>query len=432
VNGDGYSNTILDAELQSAILLSQQIVARGLGPKTRISIVTFSGVATRVDMNRVAAGTQYFAYANADANANSTLDVVEILKTIRAGGATNYEAALQAVISTFTDLGTASGNGNLIFLSDGVPTAGGSFDDEVATLAAANVNRRAFGVGSAALDQLQRIDPFASLYQSGVDLFAAINLNNSTRYAGEPGQAGVRVYLDLNDDGIYQSATEPSTLTLFDDPDTASVDEGGTFRFSNLAAGSYVVREVVPAGYYQTKPGSGGSFKYTVNVVGGKTNALIDFGNASNPTLSVVPASLSYKRQTTATQLAPSIVVNDLDTPKLAGGQLIVRVASNADPYDTLMILAQGTSAGQIGVSGSNITYGGVLIGTFSGGTGSTALTVNLNASASLAAVQALARRIAFRNSVAAASTATRTIQWKITDGQGGSSAVASETVTVT
>src|SRR5205823_793367 len=151
----------------------------GFGAKARVGIVTFNGTAQKLDMNPVTVGTQLVTYANADLNQNSTLDVIEKLKSIRSGGATNYEAALQAVISDFQTIGTASGNGNLLFLSDGVPTAGGSYTDEVATLLSLGVNLRAFGVGSASLDQLKKIDPFAAVYQSGDDLLAAINLNNS-------------------------------------------------------------------------------------------------------------------------------------------------------------------------------------------------------------------------------------------------------------
>src|SRR5205085_2081512 len=56
---------------------------------------------------------------------------------------------------------------------------------------------------------------------------------------------------------------------------------------------------------------------------------------------------------------------------------------------DVLSINNQGVGAGQIGVSGSNVTYGGVTIGTFAGG-GASNLVVTFNGSASAtgAAVQ--------------------------------------------
>ena len=58
---------------------------------------------------------------------------------------------------------------------------------------------------------------------------------------------------------------------------------------------------------------------------------------------------------------------------------------------------------GQIGVSGSNVTYnfgaGAVVIGSVAGGTdGVTPLVVTLNATANATAVQALARNLTFQN----------------------------------
>jgi hypothetical protein len=58
---------------------------------------------------------------------------------------------------------------------------------------------------------------------------------------GEPGLAGVTVYLDANNNGVLDSG-EVSTVT----------GANGSFSFSNLVAGTYHVREVVPTNYVQT------------------------------------------------------------------------------------------------------------------------------------------------------------------------------------
>jgi len=60
---------------------------------------------------------------------------------------------------------------------------------------------------------------------------------------GEPGLAGVIIYLDLNDDGVL-GGNEPYQIT----------DKQGHYRFSNLRAATYVIREQVPDGYRQTYP----------------------------------------------------------------------------------------------------------------------------------------------------------------------------------
>ncbi len=70
---------------------------------------------------------------------------------------------------------------------------------------------------------------------------------------GEPGLAGVTVYLDLNQNERLDPG-EPSTTTQEDDPRTSGIDETGTHRFTNLAPGDYSVAEVVPNGYEGTFP----------------------------------------------------------------------------------------------------------------------------------------------------------------------------------
>jgi phosphoheptose isomerase len=125
--------------------------------------------------------------------------------------------------------------------------------------------------------------------------------------------------------------------------------------------------------------------------------------------------------------------VTDSDTTVLNGGQLIYQVIANGTATDELGIRNQGTGAGQIGLSGTNVTYGGTTIGTYSGsfGTGSTPLTVTFNSNASVAAVQALVRNITYRNTSENPSTATRSISLTVSDGTGMTSTPAVVTMAV-
>ncbi len=66
---------------------------------------------------------------------------------------------------------------------------------------------------------------------------------NGVQNGSETGLGGVEVYLDVNNNGV-QDANEASTIT----------DPTGQFRFSGLAAGTYIVREVTPAGNSETQP----------------------------------------------------------------------------------------------------------------------------------------------------------------------------------
>ncbi len=91
---------------------------------------------------------------------------------------------------------------------------------------------------------------------------------NGIRDPGEPGIAGVTITLNNGASG--------TTVTMADNPNTKE-DETGKYCFMMLAPGTYIVREVVPAGYQQTFPS--GNAGHTVGVgpidiVTGK-----DFGN---------------------------------------------------------------------------------------------------------------------------------------------------------
>src|SRR5436189_31299 len=79
---------------------------------------------------------------------------------------------------------------------------------------------------------------------SGV-VFNDLN-SNGHRDAGEAGLSRVTVYLDKNNNKKLDAA-EKSTTT----------DTAGNFGFSKLAAGSYIVRQIVPAGMSQTIPTHG-------------------------------------------------------------------------------------------------------------------------------------------------------------------------------
>jgi hypothetical protein len=116
--------------------------------------------------------------------------------------------------------------------------------------------------------------------------------------------------------------------------------------------------------------------------------------------------------------------VTDPNTTVFNGGQLVVQLTSNGTASDELGIRNDGVGAGQIGVSGANVTYGGVVIGTFSGvfGNGSTPLTVTLNGNASVAATQALVRAVTYRDTSDAPSTLTRTLSLTLSDETGWTS----------
>ena len=104
------------------------------------------------------------------------------------------------------------------------------------------------------------------------------------------------------------------------------------------------------------------------------------------------------------------VTVTDPDTPDTGGG--VLKVFTNVvDAADRLAIRNQGPGAGLIGTSGANVTFGGVVIGTFSGGVSTTPLTITLNAAARYASIQALLRNVTFQNTSATPVTTARTLR---------------------
>lgn len=102
------------------------------------------------------------------------------------------------------------------------------------------------------------------------------------------------------------------------------------------------------------------------------------------------------------------------------GGTLTV---SGLLPEDEVGVRDVGTGAGQISVSGSDISYGGILIGTICGCTGS--LTIVFNADATTAAVEAVIENLTYANS-SSDPTPSRTLIVNVTDSFGADIGIAS------
>ena len=126
-------------------------------------------------------------------------------------------------------------------------------------------------------------------------------------------------------------------------------------------------------------------------------------------------------------------LVADVDSTNFDTGTLTVSIPAGGDSAeDVLSIRNQGTGAGQIGVSGSTVTYQGVTIGTFTGGSSGSNLVITLNSSATPTAVTALVRNITYQNTdTNAPTTGARTVRFVLTDGDGGTSPNYDTTVTV-
>jgi hypothetical protein len=142
----------------------------------------------------------------------------------------------------------------------------------------------------------------------------------------------------------------------------------------------------------------------------------------SAPTLTGLATPVTFLENTVngAAQIIDGDVTFTDPDNNFNGGTLTV---TGLLAQDTVAIRNQGTGAGQIGVAGSDVTFGGILIGSFAGGAGGT-LTVTFNAAATAAGIEALIESLTYANS-SDSPTASRSLELKVTDAAGSAIAPA-------
>ncbi|MES2794198.1 MAG: Calx-beta domain-containing protein [Planctomycetota bacterium] len=167
-----------------------------------------------------------------------------------------------------------------------------------------------------------------------------------------------------------------------------------------------------------------------INVINVNDAPVITYTGSGNSN----PAPIaSTKGATVAAFGSPNtLTVTDPDNQNFNGGTITVSNLSQISSKDKLAIRNQGKGAGLIGLKGKNITYGGVVIGTFSGGTKGAPLVITLNGSASAAATTALLKNITFGTPKAKVSPTPRTLSVTLSDGKGATSTPVTTVINVT
>jgi VCBS repeat-containing protein len=142
--------------------------------------------------------------------------------------------------------------------------------------------------------------------------------------------------------------------------------------------------------------------------------------------------TIAYIENDAATVIDSTFVVTNPNPAAYNNGILTVKFTANGATEDVLGIRNQGTTAGQVGVATSNITFGGTVIGSFAGGTSGTNLVVTFNNQATVAVVQAVMQNITYANTSDKPSTANRKVSFSLTDGAGGSTIPTTQTIAIT
>ncbi|MDB9526378.1 Ig-like domain-containing protein, partial [Oscillatoria sp. CS-180] len=146
-------------------------------------------------------------------------------------------------------------------------------------------------------------------------------------------------------------------------------------------------------------PGSAVDISSGINTPGGwsaDTTNLVTTVNPVNDTPDIAgTAGTTFEEGDSAKLVATGISVSDVDAPHFNGGSLAIAL-DGYQPGDTLAINNQGTGSGEIGISGTNVTYEGVVIGTVTGGTDSD-LVINFTSTAATpTAVEALVEQLTY------------------------------------
>ncbi len=158
------------------------------------------------------------------------------------------------------------------------------------------------------------------------------------------------------------------------------------------------------------------------NLLSTTTTVSINVAVSNNiaPVLTAPAGPIGYAEDGPVIVIASTATISDSDSSNFASGSLVANISANAEANDLLSVRNEGSNAGQIGVVGNSIQFGGVTIGVVSGGDGSNPLTIDLNANATPAATQALMRNVTYRTLSDTPSALARTVRFVVTDGDGG------------
>ena len=145
------------------------------------------------------------------------------------------------------------------------------------------------------------------------------------------------------------------------------------------------------------------------------------------PMLTGIPVASTYMLNSPVIRIAPAAVLTDPDSQDFAGGSLSLRFTSGNDLSNRLLLGGGFTTD-----ANNNVLRNGVIIGTRNtgGGIGTTELQLTFNSNATRDVVQQLLRGLSFRT-INGTSKSIRTIEFSLTDGDGGSS-IATTRIDVT
>lgn len=259
---------------------------------------------------------------------------------------------------------------------------------------------------------------------------ATVNDGNWHHIAFTISGGGNELYINgLAADRTFENGSAASTGFLSSTPSLATATIGafrqgtlqGEFlgRLDDVRIDSRAMTAGEIAAVYNGIESASGTISLTVNSAN------------DDPVITSGPGGGTFNEGSSGTYFNNGLTIGDVDSPQFDGGVLTTTITANGEATDELFV-RDGNS---VSVVGSNVLYdfgGGPLqVGTISGGTGATPLTVTFNASADVAVAEIVAQQVAFRTTTDTPSGLQRTITMSVTDGEGGSSNTATRVMNV-
>ncbi|WP_175517636.1 M36 family metallopeptidase [Planctomicrobium piriforme] len=153
--------------------------------------------------------------------------------------------------------------------------------------------------------------------------------------------------------------------------------------------------------------------------------------STDKPVLGGFDGTLGYVDNGLPVLLDDDVTVTAPTSPDFDSGKLIVSITAGRQAADVLFLSTGGNGANQVSISGNEVSVGGLVVGTVSGGTGTASLVILLNANATVERSQTLLRAIAFRTSWENPVALPRTMQVVLQDGDGGVSTPVTKVIEV-
>jgi hypothetical protein len=227
-------------------------------------------------------------------------------------------------------------------------------------------------------------------------------------------------------DGTRWNENQGSNLdveaTLYDDAGNViavSNPVGLRASFSNLSLriGTYYIRvDGVGFGDPRANPPTGYSDYGSLGqyLISGTIESSIEIG--------ITDVSV-YIEDTAPIPIASSATVSTFNINTFDGGILQFAIATNFQVGDRIGFASSGTGPGQISFLGSDVLYGGVLIGTFSSGLRN--ISVYFNAASTDESLEAVIRALTFEHTSDAPLSTQRQVSVFLDNGTNGASNVA-------